>query len=222
MVDSVTSSLSATSVATSSSTTSDALASDFETFLTMMTTQLENQDPLNPVDSSDYSTQLATFSGVEQQVQTNELLTALLSQLGTSGLVDMANLIGMEARSSSPVYFEGNEITVAPSPLDGADQTFLTVRDRDGDVVDRQEISVSGDRVQWDGVSDTGATLPDGLYSFEIESYIDGEQAAVSTADAYSPISEIRDSYGTSMLIMAGGVEVSRDSVTALRDATSG
>jgi flagellar basal-body rod modification protein FlgD len=50
------------------------ISSDFETFLKMLTVQMQNQDPLNPVDSSDYATQLATFSGVEQQVQTNDLL----------------------------------------------------------------------------------------------------------------------------------------------------
>ena len=44
------------------------LSSDFETFLKMLTTQMQNQDPLNPVDSTDYATQLATFSSVEQQV----------------------------------------------------------------------------------------------------------------------------------------------------------
>lgn len=219
MVDSVTSALATTSSATSTTSgTSAALASDFETFLTMMTTQLENQDPLNPVDSADYSTQLATFSGVEQQVQTNELLTALLSQFGSSGLMDMAGLIGMEARVTTSVYFEGDPITVDPSPQSGADQVFLTVRDRDGDIVDHREIAVSSDQFEWDGMSDSGATYAEGLYTFEIESYLEGELASVSNAAVYTPISEVRDSNGTSTLIMAGGVEVLRDSVTALRE----
>ncbi|MFV2001871.1 MAG: flagellar hook capping FlgD N-terminal domain-containing protein, partial [Paracoccaceae bacterium] len=51
--------------------------SDFETFLKLLTTQLKNQDPLKPVDSSDFAVQLATFSSVEQQVKTNDLLTSL-------------------------------------------------------------------------------------------------------------------------------------------------
>jgi len=52
-------------------TTRTEISSDFETFLRMLTVQMQNQDPLNPVDSSDYAVQLATFSSVEQQVQTN-------------------------------------------------------------------------------------------------------------------------------------------------------
>lgn len=218
MVDSVTSSTSTTAVTSTTSAASSALSSDFETFLTMMTTQLENQDPLNPVDSADYAMQLATFSGVEQQVQTNELLTTLVSQLGGSDLTGLAGLIGMEARTTEPVYFDGDAITVAPSPAVGADQVFLTVRDRDGDEIDRYEIGVSSDQIEWDGISATGAAYPDGLYSFEIESYSDDEMIAVSTAEVYSAITEVRDTNGTPVLLLTGGVEVARDSVTALRD----
>ena len=50
------------------------ISSDFETFLRMLTVQMQNQDPLNPIQSSDFAVQLATFSGVEQQVRTNDLL----------------------------------------------------------------------------------------------------------------------------------------------------
>lgn len=61
----------------SPTSSSGALTSDFDTFLRMLTVQMQNQDPLDPVDSADYAVQLATFSGVEQQVRTNELLTEL-------------------------------------------------------------------------------------------------------------------------------------------------
>ena len=57
-------------------TAPNVISSDFETFLKMLTVQMENQDPLNPTDSSEYAMQLATFSGVEQQVLTNDLLNA--------------------------------------------------------------------------------------------------------------------------------------------------
>ena len=62
------------------------LSSDFETFLKMLTTQLENQDPLNPIDSTDYAVQLATFAGVEQQVLTNDLLESMGGNSGLGGL----------------------------------------------------------------------------------------------------------------------------------------
>ena len=64
-----------------------ALASDFDTFLRMLTTQMQNQDPLNPIDSTDYATQLATFSGVEQQVRTNSLLADLGTWLAETDMI---------------------------------------------------------------------------------------------------------------------------------------
>lgn len=76
----------------------DAINSDFETFLIMLTTQMQNQDPLNPIDSSDFAVQLATFSSVEQQVKTNDLLTSLGQQFELMGLSQLAGWVGMEAR----------------------------------------------------------------------------------------------------------------------------
>ena len=78
------------------------ISADFETFLKMLTVQMQNQDPLNPIDSADYAVQLATFSGVEQQVQTNDLLKGLAASLGAAGLSEMAGWVGMEARTAAP------------------------------------------------------------------------------------------------------------------------
>ena len=71
------------------------LSSDFETFLKMLTVQMENQDPLNPVESTEFATQLATFSGVEQQVQTNDLLKSLGAQLGAMNVSQLSGWVGM-------------------------------------------------------------------------------------------------------------------------------
>jgi len=92
------------------------ISSDFETFLKMLTVQMQNQDPLNPVDSSDYAVQLATFSGVEQQVQTNDLLRGLTALMGTSGMAQMASWVGKEARAPVAAYFGGSPVTLAPTP----------------------------------------------------------------------------------------------------------
>ncbi len=77
-------------------TSKKAISSDFETFLKMLTVQMQNQDPLNPVDSSDYAVQLATFSSVEQQVLTNDILRSLSDQIGGGSIQQLAGWIGME------------------------------------------------------------------------------------------------------------------------------
>ena len=76
------------------------ITSDFTTFLKMLTTQMQNQDPLNPIDSTDYAAQLATFSGVEQQVRTNSLLADLGTQFGLMGMAQLAT--SLDGRPASP------------------------------------------------------------------------------------------------------------------------
>ena len=101
---------------------SAALSSDFETFLLLLTTQMENQDPLNPIDSADYAVQLATFSGVEQQVRTNDLLEGLAAQMNLTGMAELAGWVGMEARASAPVQFGATPLTLYPDPATTAQE----------------------------------------------------------------------------------------------------
>ena len=73
------------------------ISADFETFLKMLTTQMENQDPLNPVDAGEYASQLAMFSSVEQQVLTNDLLKDMTTKITDNAFQAMASWIGNEA-----------------------------------------------------------------------------------------------------------------------------
>jgi flagellar basal-body rod modification protein FlgD len=76
--------------------------------------------------------QLATFSGVEQQVKTNEILGVLSGQLALSGLADLAGWVGKEARAPMAVRFDGAPITLSPNPAATADTVELVVRDAGG------------------------------------------------------------------------------------------
>lgn len=198
--------------------TESAISADFETFLKMLTVQMENQDPLNPVDSSDYAVQLATFSGVEQQVQTNDLLKSLSAQMGVSGMAQMAGWVGKEARTVAPGYFDGEAITLAPNPASIADSAEIVVRNSDGQEVQRLDIPISADPVEWAGVGSDGFPLPKGMYTFEVVSYAGGEALFQEQAEIYSSISEVRSEGGETILILAGGAAVSSLNVSALRD----
>ena len=144
------------------------LTSDYEMFLQMLTTQMTNQDPLNPVDSSDYAVQLATFSSVEQQVLTNDLLIDLTSQLSASGLKDMAAYVGKDVRTQGPAYFEGTPIDIMPEIATGAESARLSVRNEAGDLVQEFELDPQGGGVSWAGLDVDGNPLPYGLYSFDV------------------------------------------------------
>jgi len=195
-------------------------SSDYQMFLKMLTTQMKNQDPLNPMDSSDYAAQLATFSGVEQQVKTNQLLADLGAQLGVSGMGQFASWVGMEARSTAPVAFSGTAVTLYPSPDASADQAFLVAYDSTGKAVSREQIALSNDPVNWTGTGPGGGQLMPGTYSFRLESYAGGKLLSDSAVEAYGQVAEIRHGAEGTRLVMAGGAEVSPSDVSALRPGT--
>ena len=195
------------------------ISADFETFLKMLTVQMQNQDPLNPIDSSDYAVQLATFSGVEQQVQTNDLLKGLAASLGAAGLSEMAGWVGMEARTAAPAYYGGSALTVVPRPSPNATTSELLVRDSNGIEVDRLPIAVSDEPISWTGTTADGITLPSGQYSFETINYVDGQIADQTPSEVYGRVVEVQSGQSGAVLIMQGGAAVDASDVTALRDS---
>ena len=203
----------------SSSSSSSGLSSDYKMFLQMLTTQMTNQDPTNPMDSADYAVQLATFSQVEQQVKTNDLLTSLATQMGVMGMSEYANWVGMEARSESPGYFDGtNSVTISPNPVKGATATTVVVSDADGNEVSRFSTPVSSDAIEWGGKDADGNVLPAGNYTFELESYNNGTLLSTDPVETYNRVIEAQGTTDGAVLVLAGGGTISTGSITALRD----
>ncbi|WP_146347485.1 flagellar hook capping FlgD N-terminal domain-containing protein [Phaeobacter marinintestinus] len=194
-----------------------ALASDFETFLKMLTAQAKYQDPLEPIDSSEYAAQLAQFSMVEQQVQTNEALAALHADIGLSNMAGLANWVGMEARAAMPAYFDGASISVSANPVSVADKVELVVRNSAGEEIDRKDIPVSAKTVEWAGQAAGGAIHPWGTYTFTVESYAGGSLISSEQAEVYDRITEAQAQGGEVVLIFEGGQAVVSTAVTGLR-----
>jgi len=205
--------------ATAQATRTTAISSDFETFLRMLSVQMQNQDPLNPIDSSDYAVQLATFSGVEQQVQTNQILSALGGQLATSGMAELAAWVGKDARAAMPVQFDGSPVTLSPNPAALADAVELVVRDEQGTEVHRMQLPVSAEPIEWAGVDSDGAPYPPGVYAFEVVSYSAGEPILTEPANVYATVREVRSEGGITYLTFDGDVAVPAGSVSAVRAA---
>lgn len=193
------------------------LSSDFETFLKMLTAQMKNQDPLNPVDSTDYATQLATFSSVEQQVMTNDLLRNLEASLGGGALQQASSWIGMEALVRAPAFFDGSAIAIRPEYASNADNASLVVRDAAGSVVQRFSLDLQEDSLAWLGTDETGQTLPTGVYRFEVESYQGETLLDTQIAATYNRVTEVRSDNDNVMVRLAGGSEMLSTRVEGLR-----
>ena len=203
--------------ATKAKATTTGITSDYNTFLKMLTTQMQNQDPLNPIDSADYAVQLATFSGVEQQSRTNQLLERLNGQFGMMGMAQLATWVGQEARAAVPVWLDETAVTLSPEPAKTADRAVLVVRDATGQLVSREDMPASTDPYQWLGADAKGDPLPRGLYSLSLESYAGEQLIATTPVQSYARIIEAQTGLKGTTLLLAGGVEVAASDVTALR-----
>lgn len=194
-----------------------ALSSDFETFLRMLTVQLQNQDPLNPVEASDYAVQLATFSGVEQQVKTNDLLTSLGDQLQMSSLSQFAGWVGMEARFSGPATFSGSPMQVVADTDPVASAANLVVKDRNDTIVQLVPIQPPGGEITWAGTDANGVPFPNGEYSFFVENLNAGNVISTRPADVYALVTEARSDPGGAVLGLSGGGSIGAGSVSGIR-----
>lgn len=192
--------------------------SDFQTFLTMLTTQMQNQDPLNPMESTEFATQLATFSGVEQQVRTNELLGSLQDSMALSRMGQIAGWIGMDARAEMPMAFNGQPLTLYATDNALADRMELVVTDADGQTLQRLAIPATETAFQWAGVTSDGEPLPSGVYGFHVEYFADDEPIDTQPAQGYARIEEAQVVNGDIWLSIAGGVQVNASLVQAVRD----
>lgn len=210
---------SAASGGKASANSGPALSSDFDTFLKMLTAQMRNQDPLNPVKSDDFAVQLATFSSVEQQVQTNELLNGLGSQMATMGMGQLSGWIGLDAEARAPVRYTGDPVRLEATVDPQAEAAQLVVSDSRGEVVQRADIPAQSGPVVWSGRDPQGRPLGDGTYTISVHSLAGGETVARNDATLRGRIEEAQLDGEDVRLVFAGGQSVRPADVVGLRPA---
>ncbi len=195
------------------------LTSDFDTFIKLLTAQAKYQDPTEPMDNTEYASQLAEFSMVEQQVLTNDNLGSALEQLGLGNMAALTGWVGMEVRAATAAKFDGSTpVNVSPNPAAAADEVTLVVRNADGDEVNRISLPVSAEPYDWDGTGFDGETVPAGDYTFIVESSVDGEVVLAEMAEVYTTVQETQLAGSDVVLINETGFAILATSVTALRD----
>lgn len=204
--------------ATQNASNASDLSSDFDVFLQMLTAQAKYQDPLEPIDSSEYAGQLAQFSMVEQQVTTNDLMERMLSALGANDMAGAANWIGMEALVQGPAAYDGAPITLAPNPPITADEVTLIVTNAQGTEVQRLAMPLGAEPYVWDGRKPDGSQLEFGEYSFEIESKSNGDVIVTEPALSYARVTEARIENGDTLLVLESGYMILANNVAGLRE----
>ena len=181
-VDSVSPSSSTSAVSSARST----IAGNFDTFLSILTTQLKNQNPLDPLDTNQFTAQLVQFSGVEQQLKTNEFLEALLLNTQTSYRADAVSYIGKQVSASGETaeLVDGGAYWAYNADANVANAT-VSIKDAAGNVVytETGSLNAGPGAFLWDGVGSDGNTKPDGIYTIEIKgTNLAGNEVKVSTS----------------------------------------
>ncbi|UXU75360.1 MULTISPECIES: flagellar hook capping FlgD N-terminal domain-containing protein [unclassified Paracoccus (in: a-proteobacteria)] len=186
-------------------TVTSAATGQFETFLKMLTAQIKNQDPLNPMQSTDFAVQLATFSGVEQQVRTNQLLESLLAG-SQSDLAAFSSWIGMQARTTAPVAVADEEITLEHGDIRAGDEAWLLVLDSQGKEVARSQVRREQTSMVWSRLDHADTNLPAGKYAFRIEMRQGGDVIGYRPVSVPTVITGVEATdTGVNLLLQGGG-----------------
>lgn len=215
---STTSQTSSSAKGSSDSVAANALTGDFNTFIQLLTAQMNNQDPLEPTSNTEFVAQLASFSAVEQQILTNETLSTMVKQMGLDQASGIGTWIGKEVLVQGGLAnFTGEPIEAEVTPVATSDHAVLVVRNESGVIVAQKSSNNEADRVTWDGTDNKGNPLAAGLYSFQLESSLDGKVISTQSAKVFSEITEVRLTEDGTQLVTAGGNTVNTDEVTAIR-----
>lgn len=156
---------------TSLSGSGKTIAGNFDTFLQILTTQLKNQNPLDPLDTNQFTAQLVQFSGVEQQLKTNSYLEALINVNASSSGTQAMNLIGKQVTADTVASeLRDGKATWILDSSEKASMAKIQIKDASGNVVYAAERSLDAgeNTFVWDGKGTDGTTLPDGVYSIAV------------------------------------------------------
>jgi flagellar basal-body rod modification protein FlgD len=150
-----------------SSTSGATLAGNFQSFLTLLTTQLKNQNPLDPLDTNQFTQQLVQFAGVEQQLKTNDQLTNLISLQQTAQSTQALGFVGKTAVVDGSTAALKKSAATWELSVPSNSNVNISITNSTGQTVFTGSYSVSAGQNQpftWDGKGNDGTQLPDGQY----------------------------------------------------------
>lgn len=147
------------------------LSDNFDTFLTILTAQIQNQDPLEPLDSTQFTQQLVQFSGVEQQIRTNESMETLIATTRASAGASLSGYLGSTAEvDASGAGFTGDPINWRFAMPQNAQTSRITVTDSDGKVLysEAGPKTAGSHEFTWNGQLSGGGTAAPGPYYINV------------------------------------------------------
>ena len=194
------------------------IANNFDTFLLLLTTQLKNQNPLDPLDTNQFTQQLVQFAGVEQQIRSNENLEALVNLNKASQLSTAMNYVGatITADGATSALKSGVATWYVSAPRNAA--ATINISDSTGNVVFTHDTTLEAgtNGFTWDGKMSNGQTAPEGQYTIKISAK-DASGQGVNISTQFSGVVDAVDLSGSQPLLMVGTALISLDKVKAVQ-----
>lgn len=196
------------------------LTGDLQSFLTLLTTQLKHQDPLEPMDSTEFTAQLAQFAGVEQNIQTNANLEKLIGLNSSNQALTAVGYLGkyVEAKGNTAALANGQTSFAYELPSN-ASAVAITIRNESGVQVATVpgELTAGRHAFSWDGLDLQGVQQPDGKYTISVNALANsGQPLLVQTYTA--GIVDGADSSSGTVKLTINGVEVPLSEVVTVKE----
>jgi flagellar basal-body rod modification protein FlgD len=192
-----------------------------EDFLKLLLEQLSHQDPLNPMDSTEFTVQLTQFTSLEELNNINSTLNEVLAFQHSMQNAAVANLIGKTVTASGNTIYLKDSADIRYELLEDASSVEISIIDSTGKIVKSEELGSqkAGDQIYlWDGKDNYGNQLPEGTYIFEIEA-LNGPGDPVNVLTSTSGIvTGVYFEDGTTYLILDGGRNVHLTEIQSIRE----
>jgi flagellar basal-body rod modification protein FlgD len=198
------------------------IADNFDTFLQLLTTQLRNQNPLDPLDTNQFTQQLVQFTSVEQQLKTNEFLSAMMASQVSASNAQAASYIGKTVTSSgSKSELADGKATFNFKLEENAKNVTVTIRDVDGNVVytETGEMPAGEGQFVWNGVGNDGSRKADGPYSVTIDARDEEGGFVEATTQMTGTVTGV-DLTGSEPTLIIGTARVNLSTVMSVRLAS--
>lgn len=214
----------ATSSTTKSATDAakDKLTSDYTTFLKLLTTQLQNQDPTNPMDSAQFTQQLVQYSQVEQQIKSNEKLDALLAAQNSAGVGSSLGYLGktieMDGAYLSTDATSGGSFNYTLS--DVATTATIKIYNESGTLVRTSTGSgtLGKHTVTWDGKDDDGHQLPAGVYGVSVTATNSSGASVTTKVSTNGKVDGVEKDSSGAVVLDVGKLQVTLDKILGIHD----
>lgn len=184
----------------------DGLAEDFSEFLTLLTTQLQNQDPLSPMDTTEFTNQLVAFTGVEQQINTNQKLDSLVSlQLGNA-FSSAQNYVGKDiSYVASEFDYSGSPTTIKYSVPSDAAMAQINVYNESGEIIYTEEGNrlAGAHEFTWNGQTKNGQPAPPGTYEIGVDA-LDANDKAIDVTTVVTGTVRGAETQGGQIYLLVG------------------